>query len=105
MFSRQIPGSVAVTVDRGRGIHSSLNSSGAVSDGAGAGDRPFNLCLLCLLNVTVKRVARKKGLSYELFSNRESYLKVFQRLNPGYSGELRAVNAFSLMFLKVAKCC
>lgn len=54
------PGSVAVAVDRGRGRHSSLNSSGAVSAGAGAGERPFNLCLLCLLNVTVERVARKK---------------------------------------------
>lgn len=71
-------GSVAVAVDRGRGKCSSFNSSGAVSNGAGAGETPFNLCLLCLLNVTAERVTCLKGPSYELFSNRVYALKCFR---------------------------
>lgn len=45
-YSGKGPGSVPVAVDRGRGICSSLNSSGAVSDGAGAGERLFSLSVM-----------------------------------------------------------
>lgn len=69
-YSGKGPGSVPVAVDRHR--CSSFISSGAVSHGARVEETLFDLCLLCLLNVTVERVTCQKGPSYELFSNRES---------------------------------